>query len=292
MIRNETDKINKELNILCNNNNKKYIFELKNPLYHLEFLCQWKGLKMNQIKTIPQTYLEFESKAKSWLNGRRAPNYGKTLFPEMINSAQKYATNLSNILFVQDENTKFIYKNALIYGYLHCLCSSRVLINHLSNKTYFLCENSVKSSKSETCKLLQKYASDHPYPKQFPAHRKEACDYFEKKYNYYVKSFNNNNNQNNINNNNNNDNNLNINNINIDQQIISLQQQQQNYLRREFLKQQNNEQDSSSNLVFMTLPNFSQLVTDIQSIKMLQLKQQNYINQLFIKMKNLENQLL
>lgn len=58
------------------------------PLQHLQFLSEWKGLKMRQITNYPRTYTEFEAKAKNWLNGRRAPNYGATLFPDMIKTAE------------------------------------------------------------------------------------------------------------------------------------------------------------------------------------------------------------
>ena len=54
---------------------------------HLGFIIAWKGLKTRQIQNAPKTYLEFENKAKNWLNGRRAPNYASTLFPDMIKAA-------------------------------------------------------------------------------------------------------------------------------------------------------------------------------------------------------------
>ena len=76
------------------NNFEEYVFNIINITDHVNFVQEWKGLKINQIKCLPQSYLEFEKKAKSWLNGRRAPNYGKTLFPEMINSAEKVRNKL------------------------------------------------------------------------------------------------------------------------------------------------------------------------------------------------------
>ena len=60
-----------------------------NPMEHLSFLQEWQGLKMRQITNYPRTYNEFEAKAKNWLNGRRAPNYGSSLFPDMIKTAEK-----------------------------------------------------------------------------------------------------------------------------------------------------------------------------------------------------------
>ena len=41
------------------------------------------------MNKLPEQYADFEFKAKNWLCGRRAPNYGNTLFPEMINKARQ-----------------------------------------------------------------------------------------------------------------------------------------------------------------------------------------------------------
>ena len=61
MIQIETDKVNQVLQ-LNSHPITKYKFEIKNPLLHLAFLTEWKGLKMAQIKSIPKSYIEFEQK--------------------------------------------------------------------------------------------------------------------------------------------------------------------------------------------------------------------------------------
>ena len=38
---------------------------------------------------MPKTLKEYEIRSRNWLNGRRAPNYAKTLFPEMIQYVKK-----------------------------------------------------------------------------------------------------------------------------------------------------------------------------------------------------------
>jgi len=40
------------------------------------------------MQYMPKSYTEFEYKAKNWLNGRKAPNYALTLFPDMIHKAE------------------------------------------------------------------------------------------------------------------------------------------------------------------------------------------------------------
>ena len=51
------------------------------PKEHLKFLLDWPGLRVDNSPKAPKTKKEYEKKSKNWLNGRRAPNYGKTLFP-------------------------------------------------------------------------------------------------------------------------------------------------------------------------------------------------------------------
>lgn len=58
------------------------------PQVHLQFLQNWTGLNLSQAKNAPTTYKDYKSKSKNWMHGRRAPNYAKTLFPEMINAAE------------------------------------------------------------------------------------------------------------------------------------------------------------------------------------------------------------
>lgn len=66
----------------------KFIFRVDDPLKHLRFLAEWTGLKTQQMQYMPKSYTEFEYKAKNWLNGRKAPNYALTLFPEMIHQSE------------------------------------------------------------------------------------------------------------------------------------------------------------------------------------------------------------
>ena len=66
----------------------KFVFAVDEPLKHLRFLAEWTGLKTQQMQYMPKSYTEFEYKAKNWLNGRKAPNYALTLFPQMIHEAE------------------------------------------------------------------------------------------------------------------------------------------------------------------------------------------------------------
>lgn len=66
----------------------KFQFTVPDPMVHLRFLSEWTGLKTQQMQYMPKSYSEFEYKAKNWLNGRKAPNYALTLFPEMIHRAE------------------------------------------------------------------------------------------------------------------------------------------------------------------------------------------------------------
>lgn len=69
-------------------NYHKFMYEVKDPLKHLRFLAEWTGLKTQQMQYMPKSYTEFEYKAKNWLNGRKAPNYALTLFPDMIHQSE------------------------------------------------------------------------------------------------------------------------------------------------------------------------------------------------------------
>ena len=69
-------------------NYHKFMYEVKDPWKHLRFLAEWTGLKTQQMQYMPKSYTEFEYKAKNWLNGRKAPNYALTLFPDMIHQSE------------------------------------------------------------------------------------------------------------------------------------------------------------------------------------------------------------
>ena len=58
------------------------------PQVHLQFLQSWTGLNLSQAKNAPKTFKDYRTKSKNWMHGRRAPNYAKTLFPEMISAAE------------------------------------------------------------------------------------------------------------------------------------------------------------------------------------------------------------
>ena len=58
-------------------------------IMYMQFIIDWNVLKMKQIKNSPASIEEYERKARNWLNGRRAPNYAQTLFPDMIKAAEQ-----------------------------------------------------------------------------------------------------------------------------------------------------------------------------------------------------------
>eukprot|EP01083_Nonionella_stella_P031645 86659_1 len=130
---------------------------------HLGFIINWRGLKTRQIQNAPKTYLEFENKAKNWLNGRRAPNYAATLFPEMIKSSEIYADYISRQIFANNPSHSKMYNKICVIGFLSSLCSARISLNDASKKAYLICKNSVKTGKTQVSQILQRYASDHPY---------------------------------------------------------------------------------------------------------------------------------
>ncbi len=160
----------------------KFLYVVDSPLKHLRFLSEWTGLKTQQMQYMPKSYTEFEYKAKNWLNGRKAPNYALTLFPEMIRHAESYAEITWNVLFKNNKRASNLLSTALRYGYLSRLCSAKISLNDTGRKTPLLIENSIKTAKSTTSKIFQQYAIDHPYSSQFPSHTSEAATYFENKH--------------------------------------------------------------------------------------------------------------
>ena len=181
IVNTQTHHTNHRLNI--NQPMTQYKYQC-DPLKHLTFLSEWKGLKMRQITNYPRTYTEFEAKAKNWLNGRRAPNYGATLFPDMIKTAEVYARGIAEQLFNGNDEFLELYFSVLMYAYLAALCSERITMNNASKRTPLLLENSLKYCKTPTAKMLQNYAQDYPYPHQFPSHLRQAADFFHVKYTF------------------------------------------------------------------------------------------------------------
>ena len=53
-----------------------------------EFIHKWDGLKVDVSKR-PKYYQDFKNKAQSWMFGRRAVQYGRNLYPVMLNKAHR-----------------------------------------------------------------------------------------------------------------------------------------------------------------------------------------------------------
>ena len=86
----KTDLTNERLNIFIPQNLlPKFEWRVNNLSKYIQFVIQWNGLKMKQIKNSPANYEEYERKARNWLNGRRAPNYAGTLFPDMVRASEQ-----------------------------------------------------------------------------------------------------------------------------------------------------------------------------------------------------------
>jgi hypothetical protein len=203
----ETSRINSMLDINLNNynynndpQNNLYLCNVPNPLKYLTFLSEWNGIKTRNTSSQPSNYLEFEAKAKNWLNGRRAPNYGNTLFPDMIKSSYNYSNSLSLLIFgnvpidklsaqPNGDSLQNLYHKTLLFAYLSKLCSQRIAVHQSWKKTNLLCENSVKNMHSNTAKLLQQYAI-HDYTKNdlnsFPGNLQRSAAFFSEQHSQYL----------------------------------------------------------------------------------------------------------
>eukprot|EP01084_Bolivina_argentea_P015384 28783_1 len=189
IVNEKADLTNERLNIFIPQNMiPKFEWRVNNLSKYIQFVIQWNGLKMKQIKNSPSNYEEYERKARNWLNGRRAPNYAGTLFPDMIKASEQYADTVSKHLFGPNNQYSKAYHKILMFGFLHALCSVRISMNDVSKKTFLLCENSIKTN-SVTSVLLQQYATDHPFAQYFPSHLKQAADYFQNKFEMDIKRF-------------------------------------------------------------------------------------------------------
>eukprot|EP01084_Bolivina_argentea_P015382 28780_1 len=185
-INEETENVNKQIfGKHYKNNNIKFrytINDIKMKKF-LDYIYQWNGLSSSA--KIPKTIKEYQDKARNWLNGRRAKNYGNSLYVDMINNSLEYARSIANNWFIsmktnEIELRKLIY-NALVCSYLTNLCAKRISLNQSAKKSYLLSEHSIKS-KSKTKLLLQQYSTKSLYSSTFPAHRREAIDHFQKQY--------------------------------------------------------------------------------------------------------------
>jgi len=217
-----TDIINESCDVLISElklpkitKNLKYVSNI-NPLNHLNFLTTWCGLRIENTDRVPKTRKEYEKKSKNWLNGRRAPNYGKTLFPMFIFESEKYAVKLSKVLIPNNDKKRGLLCDIIVYKVLSKLCGCSVSLHEQAKKAPFFCKNSVER-KCKLRSLLQDYAKEHKYVQGFPSCFEEAVGYFNKKLRELIGTY-----QhvfNNENNNNNNNNNNNVNNNNDDHKI-------------------------------------------------------------------------
>eukprot|EP01084_Bolivina_argentea_P159261 277391_1 len=179
----------------------------------LLLILNWNGINTRNScdpSKLPSTYKDYQLKAKNQINGSRAKHYSRTLYPYMIDCAETYANNISQMLFIninvninndnyeKDSNYRNIqeqcaslFYDILIYSYLVQLCQCRLRVTKQGRRVYLLCDNSLIGHKSNTTtKMFQKYANDHPYIEQFPSHREEAIDHFNKqKENTYKQLF-------------------------------------------------------------------------------------------------------
>jgi len=158
---------------------------------HLKFLINWPGLRIGSDSAkAPRSKREYEKKAKNWLNGRRAPNYGRTLFPHFISEAEQYSNKVTKFL-ISGNNTQHqqsLYYKILIYKILAQLCGCSVSLNEQAKKAPFFCKNSIER-KGKLKEILQAYAFDHQYIQGFPSCFEEAIDYFENKSNRYFAQY-------------------------------------------------------------------------------------------------------
>mmetsp|Transcript_5227 Transcript_5227/g.8766 ORF Transcript_5227/g.8766 Transcript_5227/m.8766 type:complete len:490 (+) Transcript_5227:14-1483(+) len=175
-----TSQFNETLNIKLTVPFRPFSYRITNASHHLKFLIAWNGLSTEKLNEAPRTYSQFEKKAKNWVCGRRAPNYGRTLFPEMILKAQQYATALGHHLFGSTQTARQ-YAKGLMYGYLAKLCDEKITLNN-SKKTPLLFINA-KKEKSETTALLRQY-----YDGDDLRDNKCIADYMERKHTQYCVS--------------------------------------------------------------------------------------------------------
>ena len=180
----ETMRINALLGIVSSSDNanaSSYAYTVTDPIKYLPFLSEWNGIRTRNASTRPSSYIEFEAKAKNWLNGRRAPNYGNTLFVEMMKSAENYSKKLAKEFFPSSDALSKQYHKCILFAFLSKLCSERIAVHQSWKKTNILCENSVKNMHSKTAKLLQQYAI-HDYVgndlNTFPGNLQRSAAFF------------------------------------------------------------------------------------------------------------------
>ena len=97
IIHEETCKITRILNLnknLLNINNIEISLSPNEYKRIVNFIINWNGLKLKGYE-MPKTAKEYQQKSRGWLNGRRAIQYGKYLYPIMIQKAEMVC--LSNL---------------------------------------------------------------------------------------------------------------------------------------------------------------------------------------------------
>eukprot|EP01084_Bolivina_argentea_P161567 281252_1 len=159
------------------------------PTDHLGFLLNWPGLRTDNSPKAPKTKKEYEKKSKNWLNGRRAPNYGKTLFPFFIADAERYVLSIAKLVIPnRNKEQRRLYCDILTYKILAQLCGCSVSLHEQAKKAPFFCKNSIER-KGKLKEMLQSYATDHEYIQGFPSCFEEAIGYFDRKSNGFFREY-------------------------------------------------------------------------------------------------------
>eukprot|EP01083_Nonionella_stella_P120308 360400_1 len=151
---------------------------------YLSYIYEWKGL--TNSAQLPMIQTDYRKKARNWLNGRRHKLYGNSLYADMIRAAHAFANDISSRKFNKTDTNQHdiqrLYYNTLMYSYLQSMCELRVSMDKAVKKSYLISEHAITFN-TETKQLLQKYVKSHTYSKQFPSHRREAVDIFQRQYN-------------------------------------------------------------------------------------------------------------
>eukprot|EP01084_Bolivina_argentea_P138726 244163_1 len=155
---------------------------------HLKYLLNWPGLRVDNSPKAPKSKKEYEKKSKNWLNGRRAPNYGKTLFPYFITDCERYVNEMSKSIITNNDEKRKLYYDIIMYKVLAQLCGCSVSLHEQAKKAPFFCKNSVER-KGRLKEMLQSYAPDHEYIQGFPSCFEEAIGYFDRRSNEYFHTY-------------------------------------------------------------------------------------------------------
>eukprot|EP01084_Bolivina_argentea_P291956 501843_1 len=192
IINEKTYEINR---ILCINVDDTFLTPYKHYIdaeTQCKFIQNWNGLNTNQMRSVPKSFQDYETRAKNWLNGRRAINYAQSLFPEMMLCADAYAQSVSLKIYSQNQEKRGLYCEILLYSYLSGICSGRVALYDGHHRASLICENSIKKE-GNLKRTLQTYFSsqdgDTNQCNAFPKHLQDAIDYFKDKYHEKLEQF-------------------------------------------------------------------------------------------------------